>query len=146
MAAGTAVVSAITAEAWAEARQAVIGLWQRFTPQGRTESIALALDEDARAIEAAAADTPADDRVALRREQLAEDWQNNFRMLLRDHPEAREAVIALVRDELAPRIPEERQREQIINRITHVTVHSVTVRDEGRSVVAGGDVTENHRG
>lgn len=136
LAAASAVVASIAGEAWSDVRAAVVRTWDRVNSP-RSRSIGDAVQYDAEGLHQLGSDEGA---VAVRSGQLEEDWQSHFRALLRDHPDAREAVLELVQKDLIPLVPEPQQRLGITN-----VINNNTARDNSRFFLANQDINYHER-
>ncbi|MEU1229380.1 hypothetical protein [Streptomyces sp. NPDC005828] len=105
MAAGTALVSAMATNAWAEARDAVVVLWRRVHPE-RAEQVGA--DLEAVRADVLEARRTGDDAAE---EALAGTWRTELQRLVRADPSLAADVRRLLDERLAPALPrEERTR------------------------------------
>ncbi|MCX5097574.1 hypothetical protein OOK36_55040 [Streptomyces sp. NBC_00365] len=105
LAAGTALVSAIAADAWQGARAGLVAVWRRVRPE-QAEAVDAELAETRAQVlaarEAGAADTE---------QALVADWQLRIQALLRANPAVADELRHLLDTQLAPALSvEERSR------------------------------------
>lgn len=104
-AAATALIAAMTTDAWQQARSAIVGLWRRVHPD-RAATIGDELTEVRQ--EALAARQQGD---AGAEEGLVADWQRRLKRVLDADPEAAEEVQRVLDDVLTPALdPADQQR------------------------------------
>ncbi|MEU7912780.1 hypothetical protein [Microbispora bryophytorum] len=127
LAAATAMVTAMTTEAWQQARDAVVALWRRVHPE-RIPAVEAELEET-RAEVVAARQTG--DRQA--EQDLVDDWQRKLRRLLAADPRLGDELRRVLDQELAPLLPAAEQ--------SHVRDISMTATayGHGRVFQAGRD-------
>ncbi|MFB7614729.1 hypothetical protein [Kitasatospora sp. NPDC056181] len=87
--AANTVVTLMLTDAWSRCRSGVISLWQRFRPE-QSDGVAHDLDDSQAELERAQnlGDTETE-------QELLAQWSGRFRRLLRDFPEAADALDAL---------------------------------------------------
>lgn len=93
--AGTAIVTALTTDAWNGVRDRTLALWQRARP-GRAAAVADELDASRQELLDAQVTGDSDVEAEVRAE-----WQGRVRRLLTAHPELTEELRALL-SELSP--------------------------------------------
>ncbi|MGW1835480.1 hypothetical protein [Streptomyces sp. NPDC002067] len=98
--AGTALVGALTTDAWHGVRDRFLALWRRARPE-QEPGVARDLD-DTREELLAAPEGPGRDTVA---EGSGTEWQSRLRRLLTAHPELAADLRALVTDLTPPETP-----------------------------------------
>ncbi|UJV46924.1 hypothetical protein [Streptomyces sp. AMCC400023] len=101
LAAGTALVSAIAADAWQGARTGVVALWRRVRPE-QAEAVDEELAETRAQVLAARKDGEADTEQAL-----VADWQLRIQALLRSNPAVADELRRLLDTQLAPALSEQ---------------------------------------
>lgn len=127
LAAGTALVSAMTTDTWPQVRAATTALWRRFRPEQA--------DEIAAELETLHASVL---NAREQQDQDAEDaltgmWRLRLQQLLVDEPSAVGELRRLLEEHLAPALPpDERRGAQSI-------VMKAKARDHARVYVAGRD-------
>jgi hypothetical protein len=132
-AAATTVVTLLTTDGWAKAKQALGALWRQVHP------------ERAERIEAAVIDSREDVLAARERgdaeaeQQLVIEWESKLRALLAAKAEAADLLRELMKQELQPALAASTGQQTTI---TTVTVRA-DARDGSRSFASGGDMTIN---
>jgi hypothetical protein len=81
-AAATALVGAMTTDAWQSVKESVVALWRRAHP-GRAETVGDELEESRTTATTAAGDSQSAGQVTLR---LICEWQSRLARLLEHHP------------------------------------------------------------
>ncbi|MFD7417077.1 hypothetical protein ACFVZ3_02785 [Kitasatospora purpeofusca] len=99
MAAGTALIGAMATDAWQQAREAVVSLWQRVHPE-RADTVRAELGEVRTELLAARA---AGDEEA--EEGLAVDWRRRLQRLLASDPSLTAELRRIIDEELSPLLP-----------------------------------------
>lgn len=127
--AGTALVQALTTDAWETARHAIVSLWQRHQP-AEAESVSASLDRTRRRLTGARPEQA--EEIAS---QSADMWRGQLRDLLFDVPAAADDLREVVRRELAPLGGSGQQHTRDIKQ-------SATVKG-GISIQAGHDANVN---
>ena len=112
--AATALVTAMTTDAWQKARAAAVALWQRARPD-QAEAVA---DDLGELREQAVAAKQSGDADAER--ELADSWQVRLRQLLRDDP-ALAGELKRVLDEVLAPIAGETEQTWITSTGMHAT-------------------------
>jgi hypothetical protein len=125
---GTALVSAMTTEAWQQARAAAVALWRRVYP-GRAETVKAELSEtrDEILLAREAGDSKTE-------EELAADWQRRVHRLLKADPNLTTELRRVLDEELAPLLPADEQ-----SRVGAIVMNA-TASEHGRVYQAGRDV------
>lgn len=131
VAAASAVVGAMATQAWEQARQTVVGFWQRRRPDD-VPAIAAELEHcHAEVVAARAAGDQATE------EALVGDWQRRLRRLLGEDPALRAELQRVLDEELTPLLPRgEGARSGSV-------MMSANVSDQGKAYFSAGDMTIN---
>jgi hypothetical protein len=95
-AAATALIAALTTDAWTQARSAIVGIWRRVHPN-RAGTVEDELAETRQDALAARQRGDADAEVAL-----ADDWQRRLKRLLDADPKAAAELQDILQDVLTP--------------------------------------------
>lgn len=125
MAAGSALVSAMSTDAWQQARDGVIALWRRIRPE-RAEQVGDELEALREQVLRARHDSDTE-------QALAGMWRLRLQTLLQEDPDAVDDLRRLLEDRLVPAL-EPGERERVYSVFQNTTVHG------GTSIVAGRDV------
>jgi hypothetical protein len=88
--AGVALVTVLATDAWESARDGLVGLWRRASPE-RAEAVQVELDSSREDL--VSARTRGD---AETEQELGEEWSSRLRRLLREHPEVADELRAFV--------------------------------------------------
>ncbi|MEV6217210.1 hypothetical protein [Nocardia sp. NPDC051833] len=126
IAAGSALVTALTTQTWTQARDAIVGLWRHGDPE-EAEEVGRDLERQRPGLEAAQA--AGDTTIEA---VLAESWQHRLRRLLQHDPELAVELRRVLDENLRPAAPG----------AVPVEDHSVTLNAEvsgGISIQAGRD-------
>lgn len=100
MSAATALVGAMTSEAWQQVRGAVVGWWRHVHPQ-QADRVDAALEESRHRL---AEDTDAE-------RELVATWQARLEALLWEDPTLADGLRRLLEDDIVPRLPEKAAQE-----------------------------------
>ncbi|KUJ37783.1 hypothetical protein AB0N87_36155 [Streptomyces sp. NPDC093228] len=103
LAAGTALVSAIAADAWQGARTGMVALWRRVRPE-QAEAVDAELAETRAQVLAARQTGEADTEQAL-----VADWQMRIQALLRSNPAVADELRQLLDTQLTSALSEQEQ-------------------------------------
>jgi hypothetical protein len=102
---GSALVAAITTDAWETVRSTIVQLWRHVHPE-RAETVAAELAETREDAITARRDGDREVEVAL-----AADWERRLRRLLRDAPNSEVGLQQMLDEVLVPALdPADRQR------------------------------------
>lgn len=123
---GTALVSAMTTDAWQQARNVLTVLWRRMRPEQTDQIYADYATARDRLLAAQEAGT---DEFAP---ALRTDWQFRVHLMLSEHPEIASELRRVLDLELSPLLPREEQAR--LN-----TVMNATASGSGRVYQAGRD-------
>ncbi|MEI5098274.1 hypothetical protein RB200_05940 [Streptomyces sp. PmtG] len=127
MAAGSALVAAMATDAWRQARDGVVALWQRIHPD-RAEQVGAELETLREGVLEARQAQDVDAEQALEGQ-----WRLQFQALTQRDPRVAGELQRLLCDRLAPILhPEERDR--VYSVVQNITVYG------GNNFVAGRDV------
>ncbi|WP_405906941.1 MULTISPECIES: hypothetical protein [unclassified Streptomyces] len=110
MAAGSALVAAMTTDMWERARDGVVELWQRVRPD-RADAVSAELAEVRTRVLAAREDGDADTE-----DDLGASWGGRLQRLLQQDPQLREELRRLIEERLVPAVsPHEGQGARSIS-------------------------------
>jgi hypothetical protein len=128
VAAGTAVVAAMTTSAWQQARDGVVALWRRAHPD-KAEQVS----KDLELVRAEMLQARRDGDLSTE-QALAGTWQTELQRLIRRNPALTGEVRRLLDEHLLPVLSvEEQARVHSIIQIADATDHS-TIYQAGRDI------------